>query len=95
MYRLEPFSSSQVYPATVGKYDGATGARVGTFVSSNISGILTPANMRFGPNGNLFVDNGNEILQFNGMTGAPMGAISLERAELATYLMPFSRQTAI
>jgi hypothetical protein len=74
MYRIEPFSTTQNYPATIGKYDGATGARLGTFVSSSVSGITTPANMRFGPNGNLFVDNGNTILQFNGTTGAPMGA---------------------
>jgi len=74
MYRIEPFSSTQNFPANIGKYDGTTGARLGTFTSSSVSGIMTPSNMRFGPSGDLFVDNGNTILRFNGTTGAPLGS---------------------
>jgi streptogramin lyase len=69
MYRLEGSGTK-----TIGKYDGTTGVRLGTFVDSSMSGLDTAGgSMRFGPNGNLFVDNGNTILQFNGTTGTPMG----------------------
>jgi streptogramin lyase len=32
--------------------------------------------MRFGPDGNLYVDNGSTILRFSGTTGAPMGVFT-------------------
>jgi hypothetical protein len=75
MYRLEPFSQTQFFPAGIGKYDGATGNRLGTFVAANASGINTATGgLRFGPDGNLYVDTDGTILRFNGTTGASMGA---------------------
>jgi hypothetical protein len=74
MYRVEPFSSSQSFPRQIGKYDGTTGVRLGTFVSSSVSGVNQgDGNIKFGPDGNLYVDNGSNIVRFNGTTGAPMG----------------------
>jgi hypothetical protein len=74
MYRIEPASQTQMYPLQVGKYDGTTGARLSTFVPSAISG-LTSSNqlIGFGPDNNLYVDNGNYLVRFNGVTGAAMG----------------------
>lgn len=74
MYRIEPFSSSQAFPRQIGKYDGTTGVRLGTFVSTAASGITQGSgNIGFGPDGNLYVDNGGYLVRFNGTTGAPMG----------------------
>jgi hypothetical protein len=74
LYRLEPFSQTQFFPAGIGKYDGATGARLATFVPAGSSGItVATGGMRFAPNGNLYVDNDDRMLGFNGTTGAPLG----------------------
>lgn len=70
MYRLEGTGTK-----AIGRYNGSTGVRLGTFVDAGISGLnSTAGGMRFGPNGNLYVDNGNTMLGFNGTTGAPLGA---------------------
>ena len=55
------------------KYDGLTGAALGTFVSA---GPGTPEQIVFGPDGNLYVaDVANDsVLRFNGIDGTPMGA---------------------
>jgi hypothetical protein len=74
MYRLEPMSPTQSFPLQIGKYDGTTGIRLSTFVSSSNSGLSDSfQNIRFGPDGNLYVDKVNELLRYNGTTGAPLG----------------------
>jgi hypothetical protein len=74
MYRIEPMSQAQPNPRQIGLYDGTTGVRLSTFVPSAVSGLSNSfGNMRFGPDGNLYVDDGNRLLRFNGATGAPMG----------------------
>jgi hypothetical protein len=69
--------------ASILKYDGRTGAAMGTFASGN--GLNDCVDLTFGPDGNLYVSNrgrlyvsnrgrghneNNEILEFNGRTGA-------------------------
>jgi hypothetical protein len=67
-------SQGQPIPRQIGLYDGTTGVRLSTFVSSAVSGLNnTFQNMRFGPDGNLYVDDGNRLLRFDGTTGAPLG----------------------
>lgn len=52
------------------KYNGTTGAFIGTFASGN--GLSSPTGLVFGPNGDLFVNSSgnNQVLEFNGTTGA-------------------------
>ena len=51
----------------VERYNGTTGAYIGTFARPSDPGGIT-----FGPDGNLYVANrgGNDVLRFNGTTGA-------------------------
>ena len=64
------------------RYDGRTGAFLGAFVKAGSGGLGEPGDFAFGPDGNLYVINGgsrlspppDEVLRFNGKTGAPMGA---------------------
>jgi thiol-disulfide isomerase/thioredoxin len=64
------------------RYDGRTGAFLGVFVKAGSGGLVEPGDFTFGPDGNLYVINGgtilspppDEVLRFNGRTGAPMGA---------------------
>ncbi|MGD1984053.1 MAG: DUF2341 domain-containing protein, partial [Chromatiaceae bacterium] len=57
------------------KFDPATGAYLGVFVASKSAGLDGPAGMEFGPDGNLYVASNfsQEILRFDGLTGAPIG----------------------
>ena len=54
------------------KYDGTTGALLGTFVSSSSGGLSEPFSLTFGPDGNLYVGsyNTDEVLRYSGTTGA-------------------------
>jgi streptogramin lyase len=56
------------------RFDGDTGAPLGTFVSSGSGGLVNPHNPTFGPDGNLYVfstEAGSEkILKYSGTTGA-------------------------
>lgn len=54
------------------RYDGATGALVGTFVTAGSGGLDLPVGCDFGPDGNLYVasNSGNSVLRYNGATGA-------------------------
>ncbi len=53
------------------KYDGTTGALIGTFVSSSETGMTAPLALEFGPNGNLYVATYLDgIYEYDGSTGA-------------------------
>ena len=61
------------------KFDGITGAPIlttghplGEFVAPNAGGLNAAEDLVFGSDGNLYVanDNGNNVLRYNGMTGA-------------------------
>lgn len=53
------------------------GNYLGDFVASGAGGLHGPTGMAYGPDGNLYVANAsagaNNILEFNGLTGAPLG----------------------
>jgi hypothetical protein len=73
------------------RYDGRTGAFLGTFVPSGSGGLGIPISMAFGPDGNLYVansrlhdDTGGGILRFEGQDGPNPGAF------LGTFVAPGS-----
>jgi DNA-binding beta-propeller fold protein YncE len=59
--------------SSVIRYDG-TGAYIDTFIPPGSSGLAGPISLRFGPDGNIYVTslNSNQVLRYNGMTGAFM-----------------------
>src|SRR5262249_17798743 len=61
---------------TVARFDWAS-QTFQPFVTSGSGGLDTPSGLRIGPDGNLYVsDNGqiNQILRYDGTTGAPLPA---------------------
>src|SRR4051794_24962574 len=71
LYRLERGTNVD---RTVIKYNGVTGALIGTFVAGGVNQLSAfSTQLRFGPNGNLFVADGQKIQQFDGQTGAFLG----------------------
>ena len=61
---------------TVLRFNPVNGAFIGTFVTAG-SGLSLPQGITFGPDDNLYVaDYITGVRQFNGTTGAPMGAIT-------------------
>lgn len=56
------------------RFDGATGAPLGAFVTSGSGGLVEPFDPEFGPDGNLYVISNNpgeeQILRFDGTSGA-------------------------
>ena len=67
--------SNDTFPASnpvVLKFDSNSGEYLGTFASA--SGMSAPADLLFGPDGNLYVtDAGGKIFRFDGTTGASKG----------------------
>ena len=67
----------------VRRYDSTTGAFIDAFVSSGDGGLDEPADLLFGPDGNLYVTSGgtfilptpNRILKFDGDDGAFLGEV--------------------
>jgi DNA-binding beta-propeller fold protein YncE len=65
---------------TILKYDGTSGAFLGTFAT----GLIVPQDVAFGPDGNLYVTDGttvaSRVSRFDGATGQLLGS----------FVMPFS-----
>jgi hypothetical protein len=68
----------------VNEFDSTTGAPIGNgiFVADHSAGLRNPYGLAFGPDGNLFVSSsastqggeaGDQVLQYDGTTGAPVG----------------------
>ena len=57
------------------RYDGATGAFVGTFVDMGSGGLGEPTGLDFGTDGDLYVADGSslQVLRYDGSTGAFVG----------------------
>jgi hypothetical protein len=57
---------------TVNRYDGTTGAFLGTFISASSGGLNGPAFLSFRPDGFLYVSNQNDgsVSRYNATTGA-------------------------
>ena len=60
------------------RYDGVTGTYVDTFVASGSGGLSSPADLAFGPDGNLYVSCyvGNQVLDYDGSSGAFLGVVA-------------------
>ena len=58
---------------SVKRYDGATGAYLGEFVSAGVDGQVQPRGLTVGPDGNLYVggdDSNPSVKRYDGTTGA-------------------------
>src|SRR5690348_10418837 len=72
---------SSYYTHSILRYDGSTGAFLGTFVTSGSGGLSYPRGLTFGPDGNLYVaseqvsanSGTNAVLKYDGTTGAFLG----------------------
>ena len=64
---------SSRFNSRVLRYDAVAGAFLGVFASGN--GLANPNGIAFGPDGNLYVGNGDEprVLEFDGQTGEYLG----------------------
>jgi outer membrane protein assembly factor BamB len=54
----------------VDRFDGVTGAFIDTFVALGSGGLLNVNGSPFGPDGNLYLVDGDRVKRYNGMTGA-------------------------
>ena len=60
------------------RYDGLTGAFLDTFVPTASGGLNSPADLEFGPDGNLYVSSelSNQVLRYDGLSGAFLGVVA-------------------
>ncbi len=58
--------------ASVARFDAATGAPLGLFVTQGEGGLVTPDGLAWGPDGNLYVskERDSAVLRYDGKTGA-------------------------
>ena len=63
---------------SIRRYDEATGASLGTFVSAGSGGLQAPHRSLFGPDGAFYVASANNdrILRYDGATGAYLGVFA-------------------
>lgn len=78
-----PGPNGDLYISDIGtdaiyRFDRFTGAPVngGVFVASGSGGLVDPSKMVFGPDGNLYVGYPNQILRYDGQTGAYLGVFA-------------------
>src|SRR5207253_7817805 len=57
-------------PGAVSRFNATTGAFVDSFVVPGSGGLVDPEGIVFGPDGNLYVTNGDSVNRYNGTTGA-------------------------
>jgi hypothetical protein len=72
------------------RYDGATGAPLGAFVSG--APLVEPHGLAYGPDGNLYVGNGAgsaDILRYQGQTGSFLGAFGSPDDAILTRQITF------
>jgi hypothetical protein len=64
--------------ASVDRFDGVTGAYLDTFVTPGSGGLVSPVDLVFGPDGDLYVSDwtGNQVLRYDGATGAFLNVVA-------------------
>jgi WD40 repeat protein len=74
----------------VQKFNGTTGAFIGTFVPTGSGGLMNARGVAFGPDGNLYVSssNGDQILRYNGTTGAFIGVFASATGACSALSLP-------
>ncbi|WP_145457738.1 GEVED domain-containing protein [Gimesia panareensis] len=76
LYVSNGFENGDGSDHTVERFDGQTGASLGSFVIPGAGGIDVPNGLAFGPDGNLYVASSDtgQILRYDGQTGSIIGS---------------------
>ena len=72
------------------KFNGTTGAFLGTFVATDSGGLTSARGVAFGPDGNLYVASfgTNQILEYNGTSGAFIGVFASATGACSALALP-------